>query len=74
MIEKITRRVSRPTTFLSSLLSCRGSFSGLSISSFTTFLLNTKNLSARTKLVKIRITKKMTSHSINTLTPDNYDY
>jgi hypothetical protein len=24
--------------------------------------------------VKIRITKKMTSHSINTFTPDNYDY
>lgn len=70
MIEKITRRVSSPTTFLSSLLS----FGGFPIVSFATFLLNTKNLRAKTKLVKIRITKIMTSHTINTFTSDNYDY
>ncbi len=70
MIEKITRRVSRPTTFLSFFLS----LCSLSIESFAVWLLKTKNLSAKTKLVKIRITKIMTSHSINTFTCNNYDY
>ncbi len=70
MIEKITLRVSRPTTFLSSLLSV----CGLSIESFAVWLLKTKYLSAKIKLTKIRITKIMTSHTINTFTLDNYDY